>query len=111
MDSKVAEYAKLEQHIDYAVIGAMAASVHGVVCASIHADAVIAVGLARLRAVEAEFSAADSGRRYSGPRRARSITLLCNASHPPMATPRLRHGTPYSRAFRRTLTGLDDVVR
>jgi hypothetical protein len=38
--------------IDYAVIGALAASVHGVVRASIDADAVLSINMPRLRQLE-----------------------------------------------------------
>ncbi len=45
--------------IDYAVIGALAASVHGVVRASIDADAVLSINTPRLRQLEKRF--ADAG--------------------------------------------------
>ena len=44
--------------IEYAVVGAMAASVHGAVRASLAADAILLLGITRLRALEREFSAA-----------------------------------------------------
>jgi len=41
--------------ISYAVVGAMAASVHGVVRASIDADAVLSIGVQALKALEHQF--------------------------------------------------------
>jgi len=41
--------------INYAVVGAMAASVHGVVRASIDADAVLSIGVQALKALEHRF--------------------------------------------------------
>ena len=46
------------QRIDYAVVGAMAASVHGAVRASLDADAVLSLAITRLRALERDFSEA-----------------------------------------------------
>jgi hypothetical protein len=48
-----------DKGIAYAVIGAMAAAVHGVVRASIDADAVLSVTTLRLRQLEREFAAAS----------------------------------------------------
>ena len=47
-----------EEGVAYAVIGAMAASVHGVVRASVDADAVLAANAAELRRLEKKFAAA-----------------------------------------------------
>lgn len=47
-----------EENIGYAVIGAMAASVHGVVRASVDADAVLSVTIQELGALERKFQAA-----------------------------------------------------
>lgn len=47
-----------EARVDYAVIGAMAASVHGVVRASLDADAILPDGLGKLGELEATFRAA-----------------------------------------------------
>ena len=44
--------------IDYAVIGALAASVHGVVRASVDADAVLSINTPRLRQLEKRFAGA-----------------------------------------------------
>jgi hypothetical protein len=49
------------EKIDYAVIGAMAASVHGVVRASIDADAVLSLTAAELGGLERKFKAASFG--------------------------------------------------
>jgi hypothetical protein len=46
-----------DEGVEYAVIGAMAASVHGKVRASLDADAVLGVGPARLRQLEKRFTA------------------------------------------------------
>jgi hypothetical protein len=46
-----------DEGITYAVIGAMAAAVHGVVRASVDADVVLSVNTARLRQLEREFVA------------------------------------------------------
>jgi hypothetical protein len=46
------------EQIDYAVIGAVAASLHGVVRASFDADAIVSVTLQRLRELEKTFVAA-----------------------------------------------------
>ncbi len=43
------------QGIEYAVVGAMAASVHGAVRASVDADAVLSLAISRLRALERDF--------------------------------------------------------
>jgi predicted nucleotidyltransferase len=48
----------LSEGIDYAVIGAMAASVHGVVRASLDADAIMSVATQKLRGLEQRFAAA-----------------------------------------------------
>jgi predicted nucleotidyltransferase len=45
------------QKIEYAVVGAMAASVHGAVRASLDADAVLSLAAPRLRTLEREFAA------------------------------------------------------
>jgi hypothetical protein len=45
------------EHIDYAVIGAMAASVHGVVRASVDADVILSVATQRLRDLKVRFAA------------------------------------------------------
>jgi len=47
-----------DERVDYAVIGAMAASVHGKVRASMDADALLSVGAAKLRLLENKFTAA-----------------------------------------------------
>ena len=49
------------ENIDYAVIGAMAASVHGVVRASIDADAVLSLTAAELGGLERKFKGASFG--------------------------------------------------
>ena len=46
-----------DEGVEYAVIGAMAASVHGKVRASLDADAILAAGPARLRQLEKRFTA------------------------------------------------------
>jgi len=45
-----------ERHIDYAVIGAMAVSVHGVVRASIDADALISIAFSELKSLGDSFA-------------------------------------------------------
>lgn len=45
------------EHIDYAVIGAMAASVHGVVRASMDADVIMSVATQRLSELQGRFAA------------------------------------------------------
>jgi hypothetical protein len=47
------------ESIDYAVIGAMAASVHGLVRASVDADAILFISAAELAALEKNFKSAD----------------------------------------------------
>jgi len=47
------------ESIDYAVIGAMAASVHGLVRASVDADAILFISAAELGALEKKFKSAD----------------------------------------------------
>jgi hypothetical protein len=47
-----------EQHIDYAVIGALAASVHGVVRASVDVDAVLSLTVKDAASLEGKFRAA-----------------------------------------------------
>jgi hypothetical protein len=49
------------EHIDYAVIGAMAASVHGVVRASLDADVIMSVATQRLRDLKERFVAIGFG--------------------------------------------------
>ncbi len=44
------------EHVDYAVIGAMAASVHGVVRASMDADVIMSVAIPRLRELQRRFT-------------------------------------------------------
>jgi hypothetical protein len=53
----VVEILRLEK-VDYAVIGAMAASVHGIVRASLNADAVLSLALEQLRELEKQFKTA-----------------------------------------------------
>jgi len=48
----------VEQRVDYAVIGAMAASVHGTIRATTDADALLSVGLPKLRKLEKAFQIA-----------------------------------------------------
>lgn len=50
------------EKIDYAVIGAMAASLHGIVRASLDAVAVMSLTLQRAPALEKKFRTAVSGR-------------------------------------------------
>jgi predicted nucleotidyltransferase len=47
-----------KQKVDYAVIGAMAASVHGAIRATIDADALLSVSVSRLRKLQKEFQIA-----------------------------------------------------
>jgi len=47
-----------EQRVEYAVIGAMAASVHGAIRATTDADALLSVGLSKLRKLEKAFQVA-----------------------------------------------------
>lgn len=47
-----------KRHVDYAVIGALAASIHGVVRASLDADAVVSLSAHAAADLEREFSAA-----------------------------------------------------
>ncbi len=44
-----------EEHIDYAVLGALAASVHGAVRGTVDADVVLSITLKDLRALESKF--------------------------------------------------------
>ena len=49
----------LAEDIEYAVIGAMAASVHGVIRASLDADAIMSLATQKLRDLQKRFIAAD----------------------------------------------------
>jgi len=48
----------MEERVDYAVIGAMAASVHGAIRATLDADALLSVGLPKLRKLQKSFQIA-----------------------------------------------------
>ena len=48
----------MEERVDYAVIGAMAASVHGAIRATLDADALLSVGLPKVRKLQKSFQIA-----------------------------------------------------
>lgn len=89
--------------IPYAVIGAMAASVHGIVRASMDADAVLSLTIQDTPSLEREFRAAGFQTEVSGGRREPTL--------PRFEQPSLRHGRCPTKLLKQSSGLADDPLR